>query len=1766
MTLSPWVTDVLATVEGAVLRLPKSVVGADKASALMELMLAVARADRSRDILPAAYVLNTVSCLSAGLAASNANVSTGISPSILEAVLQFMGSLLDGDERPDRQSTKPYQLIPHISFVLQQFVIRFEARSARYTRDRYAGSARKEFTFLCRLSSHLEHYDSADGGAAAQSQAAAHDLFQLLLPFLQRSHRASDVDKENILLVLAQIVPRLSKPAKHVLALTKLLAPGPNAVSERQARAKLVEVFAALGRHPESKELARVAEMLTALNAYDAKRVEDVDFERRMDALNQINASKFAAITSDSHLLAPILAQYMTCMHDPEYSIRSGALVGLSTFVELAAAQASGGDGSLPAVLNALESLVMPSVRFSLRSPSEDVRRGFVSLLGHIADFAEPGSTFQSLPYVHGDLAMLRNRDDPEADFFYNITHIQAHRKRRALLRLGSLMAQMGERQQLETSATAAETEGEWFSNSTVNNILLPLLMHFIYEAQAKAQESIRSEAASCIGRAGGLLRWSHYLSLLRRLLKSIDGHSDAETTIISTVCEVIDHFHFAAPGAATEWQSKGARELAAGNTKKALAKDADVTMENEDDDDEDMDNDKQADGVDIESSKVQDAMEAQVLPMLKKYLFKGVTSKGVAKTGRDSGNNLSLDSDAVVSQAVRVRVPLALAVVKVLRRLRAETFFLELPKLLLSFTKLLKSKDEAIRTSARLTLVNITQELGLTYLLPIVDELRHTLREGYMVHVLSYTLHSILVKVSTMVEHSKPSSLLEEKALQPAEKSLPSPLDSCIPVIMEILVEELFFDAIENQDGSAPHKSKMKEAKASGSRGYDTLELLARSMAFLPNPSIHAVLSALVNKFRALEAGHDGIGSSASKALTILRDSLKRVALGLTKNPAVERSYVCLFAYNLMTSCLEAVRPATEQERSKYQQAGLVTSWLVNEKSAEATRALASSGRVRAMDTAKVLAVPSRMTGYDRHDIGRALADEEDDSKPVSTVHLDELLTFAVLLVHSTMKRSPTVATQTTKTQLLPSALVDPLIPLLMRSAAEAKNDRAVIQSLKCLTHLLSRDDLNAIDVALDPLVRRLFKIMQKAGAATRNEMVQTCYRALTAVLTARPFFRLTEAQLRVALSFVRADLDEREHQNATYALLRAVISSRLVVNEVYDVVLRVGELLVQSDAQSARSNCRAIYVTFLLEYPLGPKRVAQHLNFLMNNLSYTYESGRAAVLDALCVLLRKLPAEIINERAQFFLLPLVLRLANDDAAACRSLAGDAITSLIRRMGAQELNECIQLIIKWWHIEPAGSEESKSTQRPGHELQNPLPSILDPKLLCAAAQVTTLALRARPECLARKPQNGNKKRGASSSNGIVVLDNAARALVRSLADVESADDNIAVEWQVAYYVVECLLAWSEHLPGLWETWLALSEGKKSNMRTTFLDKIVLRLLEYPHAWVRLSTMRLLNSYLKRRSAKTLQLLSPEQLVKNHMDRGITKSGDAFLKQPGMLFLIASRVSKLFDRNGGVLDEEMATEVLVTLPFMLESLASLPDIPQHVTEDVSYTNDEEDEEVHTIEEEEGDYSMDDEEKEARSNTANHGDPSKPTTPVGWLLTRFSYVSRAAHSSVQMAVFKLFAVLITTRDVDFVKQYVTQMINPLYRVSTSTEATKAALASESTSGSTSTPAPPQSESALLAHEVLSLLEQKLGATEFLEAYTFVQRKVATFRATRKQQRKRELVNDPARAAARKIQKNDQKRRSKQLKKRKFAVLKGTVSAATRPRKVIRPGAE
>ena len=79
---------------------------------------------------------------------------------------------------------------------------------------------------------------------------------------------------------------------------------------------------------------------------------------------------------------------------------------------------------------------------------------------------------------------------------------------------------------------------------------------------------------------------------------------------------------------------------------------------------------------------------------------------------------------------------------------------------------------------------------------------------------------------------------------------------------------------------------------------------------------------------------------------------------------------------------------------------------------------------------------------------------------------------------------------------------------------------------------------------------------------------------------------------------------------------------------------------------------------IQFLLDYPVGEKRLEAHLQFLLTNLAYEHETGRAAAIATLAAAVEKFPAPVLAARAELLFVPLVARLVNDASPQCASVS----------------------------------------------------------------------------------------------------------------------------------------------------------------------------------------------------------------------------------------------------------------------------------------------------------------------------------------------------------------------------------------------------------------------------------------------------------------------------------------------------------------------------
>jgi len=91
-----------------------------------------------------------------------------------------------------------------------------------------------------------------------------------------------------------------------------------------------------------------------------------------------------------------------------------------------------------------------------------------------------------------------------------------------------------------------------------------------------------------------------------------------------------------------------------------------------------------------------------------------------------------------------------------------------------------------------------------------------------------------------------------------------------------------------------------------------------------------------------------------------------------------------------------------------------------------------------------------------------------------------------------------------------------------------------------------------------------------------------------------------------------IKQHLSSSSTQSNVFQCLRAIVYRKFICADLYDLIENVQELMITSIAKSTRTVCSSIFTQFLLEYPLEPARVEQHINHLLKNLGYFDSEGR--------------------------------------------------------------------------------------------------------------------------------------------------------------------------------------------------------------------------------------------------------------------------------------------------------------------------------------------------------------------------------------------------------------------------------------------------------------------------------------------------------------------------------------------------------------------------
>ncbi|KAI1003796.1 U3 small nucleolar RNA-associated protein 20 [Podosphaera aphanis] len=375
---------------------------------------------------------------------------------------------------------------------------------------------------------------------------------------------------------------------------------------------------------------------------------------------------------------------------------------------------------------------------------------------------------------------------------------------------------------------SVAAERGE-LSSKNVSHFFVPMIEHFIFDrAEGNDGHNLAAEATTTLSVLSASLEWPQYRAMLRRFIGYIEQKPELEKQIIKLLGKIIDTLADAA-------NLSGKKETHFDLSQEKICKLSTTLPKQE---------------------KFAEELISQFLPPLMKYLH---------------------DKD---DSTVSLRTPVAIIIVRLLKLLPQEQLNDKLPAVLTDVCHILKSKAQEARDMTRDTLSKICSLLGPSCFGFILKELRGALARGYQLHVLSYTMHSLLVAITS--------------------DYTPGDLDYCLPSIVAIIMDDIFGVTGQEKDAE-DYVSRMKEVKSS--KSHDSMELIAKTVSITR-------LITLVRPIQALLMENLNI-----RMVRKIDELLNRISNGLLKNSAAASRDSLVFCYEVIQDVYSSEKPRQEKK-----------------------------------------------------------------------------------------------------------------------------------------------------------------------------------------------------------------------------------------------------------------------------------------------------------------------------------------------------------------------------------------------------------------------------------------------------------------------------------------------------------------------------------------------------------------------------------------------------------------------------------------------------------------------------------------------------------------------------------------------------------------------------------------------------------------------------------------------------------------------------------
>ncbi|CAB3248283.1 unnamed protein product [Arctia plantaginis] len=1083
------------------------------------------------------------------------------------------------------------------------------------------------------------------------------ELLNLLLPILVKKV-CMNMAEENMEYAVNTIINLLGH-SSNAQVYIKHLAVLFNKVSLVDVRKLLIKLLTSIAESAQKNNLilTRMANVITEMNAFNKRWIEQPDFDRRIEAYKQIyQLLEEDEIDVDLAILIANNSFYFI-RTEKDIGLRDSAGLCLKRILpKLLMKYRSTNDG-LFLIRDTVLSLISTGIR---DTKNEILRNECIALLGELARECPDADV------VLSDLAHLTNKEDVEVDFFENMCHLQMHRRVRALLKFSKVFKKV----------TKCPTP------RTLTNFILPLATVYMCDDKYSDKNTLIDACIEVVSTCCRLLPWYHYEVILKLYLNKMRHSSEHQKQLTRILVGIMDAFHFDfskaknidLPKSLTSNIHKVKQVVSNSEEKENLNvsnKDDDKENEIEAKEDLEVDEETELQAADDEVADEEVSKEVSnvpaferitnVSPSVAKRITKSLTTGLLPQLNRAIGKMTEHEESHKVNrrrtgfdrqEEDMLRVPIALALVKLLQNLPGDLLKHQLPGIIIKLCSFLKSPLKQVRMTARDIVKKIMITVGTSYLNVLLEHLTMLLTRGFQVHVLAATIHTVLDSLKTNFKAGE--------------------LNDSLHYILDVCTNDLFGALSEEKEVDKLHY-KTPEAKPS-KKSYVTLMIVSQNIT--ENCLINLILP-----FKEVLQKHH-----SKKMVLKVQEALMHITSGLVTNKFIDIESLFVFLHGVASESIpEFVLGAPTREIMAQQR----------EKMLRAKP-----------DCFIIPETPKR--------------NKESQARHVKIsgkANAHVLVEFSLNILYVILKREkvPRMDCRAFVDPLVP-LLVDALKSDHVKVTTVALKCIATLWTIRVSTPTLEemvQDIVKTIFIILHKYAT--FEISKQND---NYHLVRNAFKAVTVLIRNVKYYNLEADQLKTLLLYAEEDCQNDEKQSNSFSLLKAILEARLVSNELHEVMEKVSKICILSESAKTREEARVIFVNYLTHYSPG-KRLEKYIDFFVSQLNYELQHGRESSLKFLEMIINKLLVAQLTKHGSHLLLSLGACMLNDSAPECRASAAQCIEAMLKRFPMQERNKLFNLVLTFLednqpvHFELAAQLSTRFVNVEKEDFKNRLNTIL---------------------------------------------------------------------------------------------------------------------------------------------------------------------------------------------------------------------------------------------------------------------------------------------------------------------------------------------------------------------------------------------------------------------------------------------------------------------